>query len=463
MTGLETVRQQPHVFSTKEHGNDEVRHRGPGASATPLEHRRSRRCHRPFLHRPQRPRNARITHHPRCRTLLDEESSARSRLTIARPANMEPPSIHTLAPLESGGSHARHGFLFQDHVAARYCLEMILSDAIQAVWCETLDDITVLRQSDGSEVAEFVQVKAEQSDQLWSVSQLCQRKDSLSGTSILEKSLANDRCKEKCIFSIVTSRDIRSELKPLSLSAGEPSRLRTIPILAAKLIDKLPNCHSPNGHNVGWWADRATWRVLHGNEAVKNHNRYLLSKIAESSGIILFSDQIETVYGLLLHRIINASAADKNTCRDAGKLEREHLRLWIEERLKDNYDSGRISGSTQLTDKLEAAGMDGIAISAATELRRLYRARTLEPSYLQLNHLRTWEDKVRATLNRLRASLDSGAISDSGVAFHDRSLQALVQLRTQLSADDPPPDEILQGCMYHITALCQHRFVGPST
>ena len=107
--------------------------------------------------------------------------------------------------------------------------------------------------------------------------------------------------------------------------------------------------------------------------------------------------------------------------------------------------------------------MDGIAISTATELRRLYRARTLEPSYLQLNHLRTWEDKVRATLNRLRASLDSGAISDSGLAFHDRSLQALAQLRTQLSADDPPPDEILQGCMYHITALCQHRFVGPST
>ena len=186
-----------------------------------------------------------------------------------------PPSIHTLAPLESGGTHARHGFLFQDHVAARYCLEMVLSDRIQAVWCETLDDITVLRQQGESEVPDFVQVKAGHSDQLWSVSQLCQRKNASPGTSILEKSLANDRCKEDCSFTIITTRDIRSELKPLSLCVGEPSRLEAIRTLAAKLAEKLPDYKSPNGHNAEWWTERTTWCVQYGNEAARDHNHHL--------------------------------------------------------------------------------------------------------------------------------------------------------------------------------------------
>ena len=332
-------------------------------------------------------------------------------------------------------------------------------DGAQAVWCETIDDITVLRQSGGQEIAQFVQVKAKDSDQLWSISQLCQRKKGLSGTSILEKLLANDRCKEDCKFTIVTTRDLYSELKPLSLSVDEPSRLQAIPSLGAKLIDKLPHYESPNGHNVAWWTERTTWSVLHGNEAASDHNRHLLSRIAEATGYVLFSDQIETVYELLLLRIIKASAADKNAHRDAGKFEREELRQWIEGRIKANYDSGRNAGSGLLIEKLKAAGLDRIAISTATELRRLYRAKTLEPSYLDLDNVRTWENKVRGLLNRMRSTLDTGAISDSGVDFHDRSLQALAQLRSEFDTHDPPPDEILQGCMYHITALCQHRFV----
>ena len=336
---------------------------------------------------------------------------------------------------------------------------MVLFDGAQAVWCEIHDDITVLRQSGGQEVAEFVQVKAEVSDQLWSVSQLCQRKEGLPGTSILEKSLANDRCKEDCRFSIVTTRGLRSELKPLSLPVGEPSRLEAIPNLGAKLVEKLPDYESPNGHNAAWWAERTTWSVLYGNEAAKINNCHLLSKIVETTGFILFSDQIETVYELLLQRIITASAADKNVSRNAGKLEREEVTQWIKARIKDTYDSGRNAGSDLLVKKLAAAGLDEIAISAATELRRSYRARTLEPSYLDLDNVRTWEDKVRGLLNRMRATLDTGAISDSGVDFHERSLQALAQLRSEFETHDPPPDEILQGCMYHITASCHHRFV----
>lgn len=338
---------------------------------------------------------------------------------------------------------------------------MVLSDAIHGVWCETVDDITVLRQQGGSEVAEFVQVKATQPDQLWSISMLCQPIGGSPETSILEKSLANDRCREAHSFTIVTARDVSSELRPLRISLGEPARFKGIPGLASKLVQRFPDYKSPNGNDAAWWAARATWRVLHGIDAVRDRNLRVLWRIAETTGLVIFSDQIESVYELLLQHIIKASAADKKVHVDAGKFKRDELRLWIESRIKGVYKSGRNAGSGQLSAKLEAAGLDGTAISAAAELRRSYRAKTLEPSYLKLDKLQIWEDKVRGMLNRLRVELDTGAISDNGVNFHSRSLEALAELRRKFSENEPPSDEILQGCMYHITALCQHRFVRP--
>lgn len=66
---------------------------------------------------------------------------------------------------------------------------------------------------------------------------------------------------------------------------------------------------------------------------------------------------------------------------------------------------------------------------------------------------------MRARLNRLRASLDSRELQESGVSFHKRTLDALEVLRNEVPSEGRPPDEFLQGCMYYITDLCQHRFV----
>ena len=375
--------------------------------------------------------------------------------------SVEAPSIHALAPLEHGGSRARAGFLFQDHVAARYCLEMVLCDDAHAVWCETLDDITVLRHAREKETVEFVQVKGTTLDRLWSISQVCQRNGAEPGTSILEKSLANDRCREECNFSLVTSRGVRSELRPLTVGFGEPSRSDEMPNLGAKLLEKLADYESPKGHNAAWWAGRATWRVLYDSEAVSDHNRHLLSRIVARTGLILFPDQIATVYDQILSRIVKASAADKRAKRDAGKLEREELARWTNDLVRDAHASGQAGGSGLLGTKLKAAGLDEVAIANASALRRSYRAKTLEASYLDLENIETWEDKVRGLLNRLRAHLDSGAIEDDGVNFHSRVLQELAALHSTNDGATAPLEATLQGCMYHMTALCQHRFVRP--
>jgi hypothetical protein len=39
-------------------------------------------------------------------------------------------SIHELEPLECGGTANRQGLLFQDHVAAGFCIDMLLFNGL---------------------------------------------------------------------------------------------------------------------------------------------------------------------------------------------------------------------------------------------------------------------------------------------------------------------------------------------
>ena len=66
-------------------------------------------------------------------------------------------SIRALPPLEEGGSIARTGFLYQDHVAARYCIRMLRDPSLAEVWCETEDDVTLLWEGSDGLMVEFVQ------------------------------------------------------------------------------------------------------------------------------------------------------------------------------------------------------------------------------------------------------------------------------------------------------------------
>ena len=137
-------------------------------------------------------------------------------------------SIHNLPPLERGGVVARHGFDVQDHVAAGFILLMLEIPELLQVWCETHDDITLIWQGPLGEEIEFVQVKSNELDQLWSVAKLCEREkrdaDPKAGTSIYERSLANDRCCEPCRFRLVTCRPVQSDLYALTLPYSSPDR-----------------------------------------------------------------------------------------------------------------------------------------------------------------------------------------------------------------------------------------------
>jgi hypothetical protein len=60
--------------------------------------------------------------------------------------NDELPSIFDLEPLEKGGEVARQGFLYQDHVGAGFCIDMVELNDLLEVWFETHDDIMLIWQ-----------------------------------------------------------------------------------------------------------------------------------------------------------------------------------------------------------------------------------------------------------------------------------------------------------------------------
>lgn len=140
-----------------------------------------------------------------------------------------PLSIHDLPPLERGGAVARHGFGVQDHVSAGFFLSLLDTQALLQVRCETHDDITLIWEASSAQQVEFVQVKSDELDQLWSVAKLCDQekkeKAPKAGTSICERSLANDRCAEPCRFRLVTCRPVKSELVVLTLPHSAPDRV----------------------------------------------------------------------------------------------------------------------------------------------------------------------------------------------------------------------------------------------
>lgn len=131
-------------------------------------------------------------------------------------------SFRELKPLEFGGEIARNGFGFQDHVAAAYCIRMLTDPMLAEVWCETLDDITLVWKINGKEIFEFIQAKSNELDQLWSVQLLCKRpkKGTRRSDSIVEKSLAYDRGDEECRFRLVTALGFKKELEPLTVNGG---------------------------------------------------------------------------------------------------------------------------------------------------------------------------------------------------------------------------------------------------
>ena len=372
-------------------------------------------------------------------------------------------SIHDLPPLERGGVEARKGFEVQDHVAVGFLIDLLTTPGLLEVWCETHDDITLIWHDTTEQEVEFVQVKSLSLNQLWSVAKLTERerkeKQAVSGSSILERSLANDRCCESCRFRLVTTLPPKGDLDFLQLPFDAPDRIARASEIA-KLADdvdgRIGTYRSSNGNGPGFWLNKTMWDVHQSIESLSSSNRLRLQRVVFKAGTTLFPDQLDELYASFLTMARDAAVSDWGNDPAKKKICKECLTKWLDTQLESRRHLPASAG-TALRGKLEKAGVVDGDIRACLESRQRYLVERYSPQYLKLADLNYVEAEVAAVLHSLRAKLDSEELADNGIAFHAFCLKALEELQSKLPVSGVPLS-ILHGCMYNIADRCIHRF-----
>ncbi len=333
------------------------------------------------------------------------------------------------------------------------------------MWCEAEDDIVLVWQIQGEEWFEFVQVKSNEFDQLWSIAKLCEKepeKDGKkAGVSIVEKSLAHDRGNGRCRFRFVTRREPNAELSILTHDIHNPVRRNGIAVIIKKITAKLTSYKSHNGNGADFWVRMTVWEHKASVNDIENENLVKIDRILASENAFLAPDQKKELFSKLLRKVCDASLLSGKTDKERKRFKATELRDWLLQQVAAMSSPVSAGRSKTLESKLTAAGykMGSDEIEAAKTRRRDYRMEILQPKFLDLSDRTVLESELQARLCRLKAQLDAGEFADDGVQFHSRCLKELETLRDTLETKKKPLVGLLYGLMYDIMNRCQHRLV----
>lgn len=373
------------------------------------------------------------------------------------------PSVFETAPLDMGGIYARQGFAYQDDVAAGFYLLMLVASNLLEVSCETYDDILLVWQDTDNTTLEFVQVKAEHPNQLWTIAKLCERAKSPKnvdgiGSSILEKSLSRDQYNESSRFRIVTCRQIDPHLMVLTRDLCHEHRsINYAPFktLSEEVRNRLPGMISLKGNDSHFWLLNVCWDVLAEGDIIKL-NKQTLTEALYGLSLPCDPDTVQVIYDNL--RALAKETAELGVDKWKQKrITREQLLAQITKWIDPYPDKGKIE---RLEQKLGDAGLDSVCLNAAKDQQRYYLQKKRSSGYFTTEQTEEVEQQVLDRLHILRSSLDSGKITASGTQFHDLCLNDVRGLQPSgENTNNPTIPSYLAGCMYEITARCRHRFV----
>lgn len=372
-------------------------------------------------------------------------------------------SINDAPPEDLGGVYARQGFAYQDDVAAYFLIEMLVNDELSEVRCETNEDITNIWIFDGNRVAEYVQVKAEHIDQLWTIPRLTSRELSATkpdgiGTSILEKNFSWDKYIEDSLFRIVTCRQVSNKLKPLTYSRGEDIRNEkgNIDRIYNELVSKLGEISSSKQNGLEFWLENAEWLVLDDN-GIQDINKSKLNANLHKLGIEANPQKLEEIYDAL-----------RTIAKDKAELGKEHwkekkiTKAYLVEFIKDINDPfPEKSKSEKLEKKILAAGLDDTYVQTAREQQRDYLKRKRQSPYFTPEETSNIDAAILSRLHGLRSSLDSGELNDLPVSFYNRCLKEIKEAGESVATPQLNSDlanAYFEGCMHEVTSRCQHRY-----
>lgn len=386
---------------------------------------------------------------------------------------MSAPSIHSLPVLEKGGQTARRGFLYQDHVAVSFCVEMLTDGQIDAVWCEVHDDITLLSTDQGKPFVEFVQVKSSELDQMWSTALITDRekksvtsgqktkKVAVVGTSILERSLAQARCEEQHRFRIVTAVSTNSELKLLTYKRDAAERAPATPSFAAllkKIGDSLDGVDQSGAQRLQFWLESVLWEVRGSESAVRDATTIRLTAYLHDLFDLTAPDHVQAVYDFLLQTVERAAVANVPLPYDAKKLHSKQVLSDLKARiaaLKRPYAS---AGGSPLKLALTKMGLLETDREHILVLHRQHRAAVRRQEYLTTHAHSDLYSEVEQVLHMVRLEYRRDSEGDTQAARHLRCIKAIGELLAQLKAELRVPIQYLQGLMYEMVDRGLHTF-----
>ena len=382
-------------------------------------------------------------------------------------------SIHSLPALEIGGETARHGFLYQDHVAVSFCVEMLTDGQIDAVWCEVHDDITLLFTEQGERFVEFVQVKSNELDQMWSAALITDRdkknatsgqktqKVPVVGTSILERSLAQARCEEKHRFRIVTAVNANSELRLLTYKRDAAERAPATPSFAAllkRIGDSLDGVAQSGPQSLQFWLESVLWDVRGPESAVRDATTVRLTAYLHDLFELTAPDHVQAVYDFLLQTVERAAVASAPLPYDAKKLHSKQVLSDLKARiaaLKRPYAS---AGGSPLKLALTKMGLPEIDREHILVLHRQQRAAVRRQEYLKTHAHSDLYSEVEQALHRVRLGYRRDSEGDTQAGRLLRCINALDELHARLKAELLVPIEYLLGLMYEMVDRGLHTF-----
>ncbi len=404
--------------------------------------------------------------------MSDAESSA-------EPA-FEWPSIADAPPAEQGGPVARQGFNYQDEIAVGFLIAMIEDNRLRRVHCETHDDIVLIWTAPDSEEAEYVQVKGDAHNQLWSITNLFgakskanadQNSDLSAGNeatvkinpSIFEKSLARDGHKERGRFRLVTLRPVSDALEALTYPCGSAGRAMVqgkISAIKAEVDDRCPGATSPKGNDAQYWLDNCYWEVANDLTSARHENMLRLFKLSSIAEVILLPEKIEVLLDEL--RALAKAAGDAKWIPDRTKkiVVQAQIRQWWAQRLSEA--SAAITGSAAevLAIKMKEASLPSELVDLAIELRRDYAANVRTTRYMEPDRIQQLQERVKSEAMSLRAKQVGGALPLNGKQFHHQCIERMDQINAEIPNDDV--SAFLKGCLYDITDRCLLRFEPPA-
>ncbi|WP_268011603.1 dsDNA nuclease domain-containing protein [Aeromonas veronii] len=247
---------------------------------------------------------------------------------------------------DSGGVAAKHGFLFQDCVAAYHVTRMLRDKTIHSVRCEVTDDIDIL--SNGR--VDFVQVKSTEKTR-WNISDIVKNskgadKKIIPCSSILHKSM---QCEPdaglSCRYLIVTEDKVNKTLEYLTIHptarADKPGRQELID----DLNKRTTNYQTPSGVSIADWVDAATWEVYHTLRELELMGiRNIRMASQDLHGVILSSETVaEEIWSHILDTVTRKGEHSRRIhSADEKSYSRQDLLEWFKLCVEDDQSrSGR--------------------------------------------------------------------------------------------------------------------------